>query len=104
MADLDAKVSAVFPTTEEVSGARLLRPGSRVHDGYVTIQIIPDDDSAFQVDMEAAVNAKSSRDYDSIGSWTEEDDTLVTVVPISEGVLYRFKHISGSACRVLMTG
>jgi len=102
-AAIDAVISATSQHSPHVSGAELSNRGSVNHDRQCTIQIIPRAAGNFTVQLEAAANTGADRSFNDIGEWDQDEDTLVSIVPISENVLYRFKHISGAACRVVLT-
>ena len=104
MAELDATISAASPLTEYISGTDLSNAGSRQYDRRVTAQFVPSAVGDWNVELEAKVNAIKAPAFASIGSFDQDDEALVVNFPISEGALYRFKHVSGLAVRVLLTG
>ena len=106
---MSAVINEVISTTntlsKSVSGGELTRTTSKAQNTQVTLQIIPlDDMAAFDVDVEAMVNTSSDPEWRAIGKYTRSDETLVSIIPISLGVRYRFRHVSGADCRVLLTG
>ena len=102
---IDAKISPTATTSPAVSGSSLLRPGSKAQNSLITAQIIPDDpDADFEVELEGAVNSTGVVTFAMIGFWDQDEETLVTIFPISEGCLYRFVHVSGEPCTVRLTG
>ena len=101
---IDEKISAASDTSDVISGQSLLQPGSRAQNSLITAQIIPDSAADFEVQLEAAVNSRARVEFDAIGEWDQNEDTLITIFPISVNCLYRFKHISGAPCQVRMVG
>lgn len=100
---LSDSVSSTNPTSTEVTGTQLAQTGRAGQNTLVTAQVaaITDGDS-FDVDIEAM--AGGSGRWDAIGKFTDNDDTATSVLPISLNCRYRFKHIDGAACRVVLTG
>ena len=89
----------------EISGQELAWPGSKAQASTLTAQIVPSAaDANFDIDLEAAVNTLHGAQFTPIGKFTQNDETFASNLDFSLGCLYRFRHISGVACRVLLTG
>ena len=90
--------------SRSISGSELAARGSNSNNTQITFQIIPQNDLDFEVEVQAAVNSKHGAVYDVIALCDQDEDTLVSIIPISVGCMYRFRHVTGDACRVLLTG
>ena len=103
---IDARVDTVTTASPYISGAALLQPGAKAGNSLITAQIVPDDATAdFEVHLEAAVNSVDGGPvFVAIGSWDQDEGTLLTIFPVSFNCLYRFVHVSGEACRVRLVG
>ena len=103
MAAIDETISAASPNSKEVSGGEISAPGSRSQTQLPTAQVVPSGVGAFEVELQHAVNG-SQLDFTKIGSWDQDSETFGSVFPVSQGVFYRFRHVSGVACRVKLSG
>lgn len=92
--------------SSEISGSTLALQDAKAQATQITAQIIPDDATAdFEVHLEAAVNAVSGMKFTKIGEWDQDSDALLSVFPISLGVIYRFYNpTGGQTCTVRLTG
>ena len=103
-------LTADNPLSTQYSGDKLAQQGAQGQATQITAQVIPSDaDSDFRVDFEVAVVDDLGRyDFTKIGRFSEEDrgdnGSLASAYPISLHAFYRFKHISGIACTVRLTG
>ena len=83
-------------------GSDLGQPGSRGQAATLTAQIDPVvEDADFEVELHAAVGGHK---FKVIGRWDQDEEVLVSNFDFSAGVAYRFRHVSGTACRVLLSG
>ena len=101
---IDQVIGVGGDESKQISGAEIAQIGSRAQNTEVTLQIVPQAAGDFEVHIEGAINTMNGASFDSFGSYDQDSDTLFSIVPISLGCLYRFKHISGVSCRVLLTG
>ena len=101
---IDAAIDSTDTVSPVISGSKLLQPGSKAQNSLITAQVVPDGTGAFEVTLDAAVNSVHGPSFQAIGTFEDSDDTYVTVFPVSLGGLYRFTHVSGIACRVLLAG
>ena len=102
--ELNEFVSATNAISSMISGSGLARPGEKAQASNITVQVIPDDDSSFEVYLEAGINSHDGAIFTKIGEWKNTDDCLLSIFPISLNCLYRFRHVSGVQCRVKLTG
>ena len=90
--------------TEPMPGAELARTGSRSHTTLISVQIIPSGDGDFELQIQGGVISKSGVKYTRFGTFTQDDETLLTPIHISQGCNYKIFHISGIECIVRVTG
>lgn len=103
-AGIDELLDTNTTTSAEVSGGRMAQPGSRAQNTRVVAQVLPSANVDYSVVLEAAVNTLRGPKFETIGTFDQDDDSSITSFPIALGCLYRFRHISGGECRVLLTG
>ena len=102
---IEETISAAKLISQSISGAALAQSGSKAGATQITVQVIPQvANSDFEAELQAAVNGTSGQVFTRIGTWTQDDDTLLSIFPISLNCSYRFVHISGASCRVLLVG
>ena len=103
---IDETISTTSTKSREISGTGLSQVGSQAQATLITAQVIPSPaDGDFEVEIQGAINSPDGkRTFTSIGSWDQHDEALLSVLPISLNCSYRFIHVSGVACRVLLTG
>lgn len=100
---IDEKISATSPYSDYKSGSELARPGSRAQATNITAQVVPPGGD-FEVELQGAVNSVNGRSFTKIGTFKQDDDVFLSTFPVSEGCVYRFRHVSGAECKVLLTG
>lgn len=92
-------------TTEYLSGQELAQAGTKARSTFISAQVIPSaDEEDFEVHIEGAVNSPRGPVFTMIGKIDQDSDTKLCAYPISINCLYRFRHVSGVSCRVLMSG
>ena len=97
-------VSAANPESKSISGAELLKASAKAQNTFITAQLTPVAAGNFEIELEAAVNTQGSSAFTKIGSWDQDSDTRMSVLPVSMSVSYRFKRVSGVNCRCVLTG
>ena len=103
MAGIDQDL-APDEVSRAISGAEVTKPGSHAQATLISAQVIPSADEDFETHIEAAVNSIHGAQFTKIGVWDQNSEALLSVFPVSLGVLYRFRHISGPRTRVRLTG
>ena len=102
---IDDTISSAKVYSAEVAGTDLVETGSQAQTTGVTAQVIPVADGDFEVDIEDAVVGRNGQyTFTPIGKFRNGDDALASNFPISLRCRYRFRHISGVACKVLLRG
>lgn len=102
---IDSVINTTDTLSSEESGTSLSEVGSKAQTTMISAQVIPTSSAAFEVELEAALMPESgSHEFTPIGSFTNTDDTYLSTFPISIHCRYRFRHVSGIECRVLMRG
>lgn len=105
MPNIDQMISAANPNSESVLGADIAHADSRAQSTLISTQVVPSAaDQAFIVELHMAINSVHGPVWTKIAEWNEKSKTLGAVFFISLGTHYRFEHVSGIACRVLLTG
>ena len=105
MPNIDQTISAANPNSESVLGADIAHADSRAQSTLISTQVIPTaEDQDFGVELHMAINSVQGLSWTKIAEWDQASKTLGAVFFISLGTHYRFEHVSGIACRVLLTG
>ena len=105
MTPIDTKVSAASQYSKNVSGSKMAQMGSKGQSSIFTAQVVPDNPNGeFEVELQGAVNSIHGAVFTKFGSFDQDSETLISAFAFSMNCLYRFKHISGGSCRVLLTG
>ena len=92
---IDQVIDSGAPISAEINGAQLSRSGSRAQTTQISVQVIPEGSGSFEVHLEGSVNTRSGRAFSKIGEWTQSDDVLLSVFPVSQGCNYRLRHVFG---------
>ena len=102
---IDSVINTTNTTSSEESGTSLSEVGSQAQTTMISAQVVPSSNAAFEVVLEGALLPESgSHTFTAIGSFKNTDDTYLSTFPISIHCRYRFRHMSGIECRVLMRG
>lgn len=99
-------LDAANPDGTEVLGSLIADAGARAVRAAAAIQIIRTANAGdYEVVLEGTIPQADSADeeWGNIGTFTQDEDGEVTVLTISLGVRYRFRHTDGVAVRCLMT-
>ena len=100
---IDAIVTSADPLSPELEGANLLL-GTIDRSHPATLQIEPMADGDFEVHLESRVIvAQGELSWRVVGAYDqdEQDENLQRFL-VSHNSEYRFKHISGVACRCVL--
>ena len=108
---LDAQLSSAAALSREVSGSELLGQSMKGYFPFVMCQVIPSADGDFEIRVEHGINTDAGVvQWDKTGKLTQETEDeegdLIRYFNFNPvpGCLYRVRHVSGLACRVMMSG
>lgn len=106
MNEIDETISTSNPESEHLSGQAVAKEGTNVT-AWATAQVERIATSGdYEVVLEQARVPKSgSPKFRPIGDFDQTEDGMTPQnFPVNTGSLYRFRHVSGAACKVLMGG
>ena len=101
---IDETITASNETSRAVSGVALSPSSSRASQAAVALQIIPPSSGDWSVDVEAGISTQSGVTFTKIGEYDQDDESLLSLIKVSHGCMYRFKHTSGGSIRVILSG
>ena len=104
LAAIDEIIAAGSEYSNQVSGSELAQPGTKSKSTLMSAQVVPSSGGDFEIEIQGAVNSVHGPVFTKIGTIDQDSDSFMTTFPVSMNSLFRFKHNSGIACRVLMTG
>ena len=107
---IDQTLSSAAPLSVEVSGAKIALEGID-REATGTAQVVREADTGdFEVHLECGVQTLTGVPrWDPIAVFDQEgvestEQSNITTFPVSAGAMFRLRHVSGVACRVLLVG
>lgn len=105
---IDQTLSQTSPLSAEISGANIA-VGGIDKDRTGTAQVVREAASGdFIVRLEAAIQTRTgAAQWDPIAVFDQDgidsdEQSNISTFPVSAGTMFRFRHVEGAACRVLL--
>lgn len=101
---IDEVLSSSNPTTKPLSGVSIAHGGSLGQSTTFTIQVVPPSSGAWSVSLEGGITPSNGGPpkFDPIADFDESSEQTIVTLPLTLGVQYRWRHVSGGdvTCRL----
>ena len=101
---IDENISSTKQLSEVASGYDIAPSDKKGQNATVAVQVVPVNSNDFEVSLEAALPSKIGMTFTEIGSYDQDSETFMSTIQVTLGASYRFRHVSGVGCQVILGG